>query len=116
MKALSIQQPWAWAILNAGKDIENRRWYTSVRGRVLIHAGKKYDIDGRDFLESLEIIAPEAEEIEMGGIVGSVSIDDCVQNSGSRWFFGPYGFLLRDPAIVPFKPYRGQLGFFEVLI
>ena len=40
MKALSIRQPWAWLILNAGKDIENRSWYTSVRGRVLIHASK----------------------------------------------------------------------------
>lgn len=26
MKALSIRQPWAWAILHAGKDVENRDW------------------------------------------------------------------------------------------
>lgn len=27
--ALSIRQPWAWAILHAGKDIENRDWHTA---------------------------------------------------------------------------------------
>lgn len=26
MIALSIRQPWAWLIINAGKDIENRDW------------------------------------------------------------------------------------------
>ncbi|MDD5394961.1 MAG: ASCH domain-containing protein [Thiothrix sp.] len=53
MKALSIQQPWAWAILNAGKDIENRDWYTPVRGRILIHAGKKIDKGSIGFIEDL---------------------------------------------------------------
>ena len=38
--ALSIRQPWAWAILHAGKDIENRSWSTSFRGPVCIHAAK----------------------------------------------------------------------------
>src|SRR5690348_2447825 len=40
MKALSIRQPWAWLILHAGKDIENRDWSTRFRGQVLIHAAK----------------------------------------------------------------------------
>ncbi len=46
MKALSIRQPWAWAILFAGKRIENRRQkndrepraLTGFRGEFLIHA------------------------------------------------------------------------------
>lgn len=37
--ALSIRQPWAWAILHAGKRIENRDWRgCKYRGPVLIHA------------------------------------------------------------------------------
>jgi len=28
MKAITIKQPWAWAIVFAGKDIENRSWRT----------------------------------------------------------------------------------------
>ena len=39
-KAISIRQPWAWAIVHAGKDIENRDWSTRYRGPVCIHAAK----------------------------------------------------------------------------
>lgn len=40
MKALTVQQPWAWAIIHAGKTVENRtqRWW-SYRGPLAIHAG-----------------------------------------------------------------------------
>lgn len=122
MKALSIRQPWAWMIVNGWKDIENREWYTSVTGRILVHASKgmtkeEYDeaaqvaYDIRDDVEDL----PLFEEIERGGIIGSIDIAGCVKHSGSPWFFGTYGFVLREPEILPFRPYRGQLGFFEVM-
>lgn len=38
-KALTVRNPWAWAIINAGKDVENRSWQTEYRGQVFIHAG-----------------------------------------------------------------------------
>ena len=49
-----------------------------------------------------------------GGIVGAVDIVDCVTESDSDWFSGPYGYVLRDPKPLPFRPVRGQLGFFRV--
>ena len=41
--AISVRQPWAWAIVHGGKDIENRDWKASnpglrFRGAVAIHA------------------------------------------------------------------------------
>ena len=39
MKALSVRAPWWWAILH-GKPVENREWYTNVRGRIVLHASK----------------------------------------------------------------------------
>ena len=124
MKALSIRQPWAWLILNAGKDIENRDWRTHVRGRVLIHAAKGMTIDewggAWGFAEgsgaSTKAIAAgvTSKNIERGGIIGSVEIVDCVTESNSRWFMGRYGFVLRDPKPLPFIPWKGQLGFFDV--
>lgn len=108
MKALSIQQPWAYAILNLGKDIENRSWPTSFRGRVLIHVGKKMDTEGLEYLGVLHV------PFDTGGIVGSVEIVDCVQSSDSEWFNGTYGFVLRNPIRLPFMACRGQLGFFDV--
>jgi hypothetical protein len=39
MRALTVQQPWAWAIVHGGKDVENRTQEWSYRGPLLIHAG-----------------------------------------------------------------------------
>lgn len=119
MMTLSIRQPWAWLILNAGKDIENRDWRTDRRGRFLIHAGKGMTRDEYESGESMlwldpGVQLPPFEALERGGIVGSVELVDCVTDSESEWFFGKYGFVLREPKILPFMPYRGQLGFFEV--
>lgn len=123
MLALSIRQPWAWMILHSGKDIENRTWPTRFRGRVLVHAAKGMTRDewehglwfargcipnGSDVLSRLPFL-----NIERGGIVGSVEIFDCVTHSDSPWFTGPYGFVIRNPIVHPFVPYRGSLGFFQ---
>lgn len=113
MKTLSIQQPWAWAILHGGKDIENRDWPTQVRGRVLIHVGKKFDKDECDYINGVFGVTVPTD-LQTGGIVGSVEIVDCVKQSKSKWFFGRFGFVLRNPIVLPFMPCRGQLGFFEV--
>lgn len=42
MRAISVRQPWAWAIMHGGKDVENRSRNIagSYRGPVAIHAGK----------------------------------------------------------------------------
>lgn len=126
MKALSIRQPWAWLILNAGKDIENRDWPARLRGRILIHASKGMTRDEyEDALDTAHAISrthpfpsgltlPAFDDLQRGGIVGSVEIVDCVRESASPWFFGEYGFVLKDPRSLPFQPYKGALGFFEV--
>lgn len=129
MKALSIRQPWAWAILYAGKDIENRDWQPRnpglrFRGRVLIHAGKQIDADAAasDMIISHALasgVAPEdipadGQMLPRGGIVGSVEIVDVVTTSPSPWFTGHYGLVLREPRPLPFVPLKGALGFFDV--
>lgn len=123
MKAISIRQPWAWLIINAGKDIENRDWPTRMRGRVLVHAAKGMTRDEyasvKDLLtfssmRSLGIELPAFSELDRGGIVGSVEIVDCVTDSPSPWFFGKHGFVLRDPKPLPFVPFKGALSFFDV--
>lgn len=117
MIALSIKQPWAWAIIHAGKDIENRDWSTQYRGRVLIHASK--GVTRAEYEESAWAIGPgikcpSLKEIERGGIIGAATIVDCVTDSASRWFVGDYGFVLADPKPCPFVPCRGALGFWKV--
>lgn len=132
MKALSIRAPWWYAILHAGKDIENRSWPTNLRGRVLIQAstwwGWEEIQDDWETIKHIRVseghLAPVAypqftwrNMQEMSGcIVGSVEIVDCVRESKSPWFFGRYGFVLRDPEIIS-SPNRvkGALGFFEAV-
>jgi hypothetical protein len=125
MPALTVRQPWAWLIIYAGKDIENRTWPTRIRGRVLIHAAKGCTKD--EYLDAAEyaleavadeyrgrgLVIPPWRTIERGGIIGSVEIVDCVSRSDSPWFMGRFGFVLRNPQPLPFEPCRGALGFWK---
>ncbi|MEO3869415.1 hypothetical protein ABGB18_11335 [Nonomuraea sp. B12E4] len=45
MKALTVRQPWAFAIAALGKSVENRTWNTHYRGLLAIHAGSRWDSD-----------------------------------------------------------------------
>lgn len=121
-KALSVRQPWAWAIIHGGKDIENRTWQAvnhglNVRGRVAIHAaatmGKgDYERDG-EFVRSLAQGCPPAIDLLRGGIIGSVEVIDVVKDSLSPWFFGPRGLVLANPEPCDFIPVKGCLGYFN---
>ncbi|UPK31846.1 ASCH domain-containing protein [Bradyrhizobium sp. 186] len=125
-KALSIMQPWAWLIVNGRKDIENRDWTTRYRGPVAIHAGKKGDkgpwhdlvngihpVTGERLGWSIDISGARPPGADCGGIVGVAEIVDCVDSSGSPWFVGRYGFVIRNARPVPFIPVKGALGFFK---
>lgn len=122
MKCISIRQPWAWAIIHAGKDIENRTWETGYRGPVLIHAAKGMtQQEYADFCEFFSkkvgrrgITPPSFERLTRGGIVGRADIIACVREHPSPWFFGPYGFVLANVEPLPFRPCLGKLGLFDV--
>ena len=127
MKAISVRAPWWWAILHAGKDIENRDWPTKFRGRVLLYASKWWSMSevaddgetvGRIYRQAGGASHDHGFTYRMmrdrgGHIIGSVEIVDCVEQSDSPWFFGRYGFVLRDPvAFETPTPCKGALGFF----
>lgn len=133
MLALSIRQPWARLILVAGKDVENRDWPTRHRGRILIHAAQSMtrgewedaitfsraiiSRTGRrhgDAPCTLRSLGLAPDDLQRGGIIGSVDLVDCATASDSPWFMGRYGFVLRNPKPLPFTPWKGQLGFFDV--
>lgn len=124
--ALSVRQPWVWCMFHAGKDIENRSWPTQFRGRVCIHAAQGMTRDEyEDCLDTVHMISrthpfppglslPAFKDLERGGIVGTVDIVDCLTTSASPWFFGRFGFVLRNPTLLPRAiPVRGALGFFD---
>lgn len=124
--ALSGTQPWFWACLYAGKDIENRDWPTRVRGTVAFHASKgmtraQYneacEVIGNicDGITRPDVIVPAYDSLPRGAIIGLIDIVDCVQSHPSPWFFGEYGFVLRNPrALKEPIPCKGALGFWQV--
>jgi len=121
MKAITLRQPWAWAIINAGKDIENRDWKTHFRGRVAIHAAvgmthSQYE-EACEYIRNINrrVRIPAYEDMERGAIIGTVEIVDCVQDTDSPWFMGNYGFVLARPRRLP-KPIacKGALSFWNV--
>jgi hypothetical protein len=105
VSALSIKQPYPHHIFNDGKDVENRDWFTTKRGWVIVHAGKKDD-------EDRKLI--RAKSMPLGGVVGMMRIDDCVSDMDSRWFYGKFGFVIGKAFPLPLIPCRGQLGFFKL--
>ena len=120
---LSVRQPWAWLIVNGYKDIENRTWSTKVRGRILIHASKSMTADDyRDCCLFVldrginDVLIMKPEYLKRGGIVGETTITDCVSSHQSKWFEGPYGFVLSDSKPLPFQECKGHLGFFKLTV
>ena len=112
MKALTIRQPWAWAIIHAGKDIENRSWNTKLRGTIAVHAGFAYDKHAK---LPRGVKPPHEEQIVRGAIIGVADIVDVVERHRSKWFSGPFGFVLANPRALRrpiFCP--GRLSFWEV--
>lgn len=116
--ALSIRQPWIWAMFNAGKDIENRVWPTQVRGPICLHAAKA--MTGQDIREyegffgfDLAGVPADYSALPRGAIVGTAEIVDCVRDCRSKWFFGPWGFVLRNVQPVEPIPVKGDLRFFD---
>ncbi len=100
MKALSIRQPWAYAILHGGKDIENRTQYRKYRGELVIHAPKTLDT-----FERWPQGEPKPDEsvLHRSAILGVVDLVDVVQQSSSPWFDAKFafGFKLANPRPLP---------------
>lgn len=120
MKALSIRQPWAWLIVNGWKDIENRSWVPTFRGEFYVHASQSLSgtIAERERIREwvwkrFDVEIPDDFCLVRGGIVGKATVVDVVNSSRSPWFEGPHGLVLEQPMRLPFRPYKGRLGFFD---
>lgn len=121
MRAISIHQPWAWAIFHAGKNVENRSRGTLHRGPLAIHASKgldpaEYQAAAREIWRITGTYAPPPEELLRGVVLGTVDIVDCVRDSQSPWAMrGCAHWLLENarPLASPL-PQRGQQGMFNV--
>ncbi len=117
MRALSIRQPWAWAILHAGKDVENRGWRTSYRGRLVIHAAKTIDRDALDRLAHLTGLGwTPLSPFVTGCLLGTVELLGCSRHAFSGWAEpGAWHWQLSCPRpLAEPIPWPGARGLFTV--
>jgi hypothetical protein len=131
MKALSIRQPWAWLIVHAGKECENRTRRFSHRGPLLIHASAtmtRADYEAcQIFIGGIADLLPKEKQpgrwwlpaydilrAQCGGIVGQMNVVDCVEDHPSPWFCGPWALVIDGANELPFYPCKGHLSLFEV--
>jgi len=112
VKALTLHQPWAWAIAHAGKRIENRSWRppASIVGqRIAIHAGQGWNWDKTIWGTSTP--PPTKAWLQQQGMVGAIVATAKVVAAGDdsmlyreglaslddlRWYCGPVGWVLED--------------------
>jgi hypothetical protein len=130
MKALSLWEPWASAVVLGIKKIETRSWDTRHHGILLIHAAKHPPEDLPNLLRHLQrAFEPEPLHFNLGYLIGMVNVVRTMRTehistytdvgpSELEWGDyrpGRYGWFLTNPC--PFKqpiPYRGRQGLFEV--
>lgn len=125
LKALTIRAPWAWAIAQGWKRVENRSWSTRFRGRIAIHAAvsKESDDDAAATFAALGIEPPS--EFVRGAIIGTVELvdilplDEFLRRFGDDRFdrefaFGPLCWVLREPRLCVPTPCSGNFQLWSV--
>jgi hypothetical protein len=121
--ALSIHQPWAWAIVAGHKDVENRstRFAVAKGGMapcsIAIHASRgmtrrEYE-SAAAFMATLGVVCPRPDVLVRGAVVGVATVVDIVNQHSSPWFFGPRGLVLEDASATEPVLVQGVLGFFR---
>jgi len=141
IRALTVRQPWAWAILHCGKDVEyrTRNVAGSYRGPVAIHASKTPDEWAANprYGDSVLLDASDAaglvfrwqneNDFPRGAIIGVVDLVDSHRSSWcgpecnqdklcSHWAHAfSQHLVFADPRPLPMPvPWKGRLGLWRI--
>jgi ASCH domain/Tetratricopeptide repeat len=118
LRALSVRQPWAWAICAGIKKTENRTWTTERRGTIAIHASTSTQVVNA-FHKDSGCEAMHRKNFVFGAIIGFADIVDVAsygrQHEDDPFAEGPYcwtmgnGRFLKEPIPIP-----GKLNLFKL--
>lgn len=136
MKVLSLREPWLYAMLELGKDIENRVWSTRYRGPLSLHRALGCTRAEYDWAEAWmqdnidpEIVLPPFDVFmagrRFGGIVALCTVTGCTLNSARnprpKWAMlvnaegrPQYGFDVSNIITHRFVPWVGAQRIFNV--
>jgi hypothetical protein len=116
MKTISIKNPHAYLIAKGIKDVENRTWKTSYRGKILIHASQKWDTKTILTREQFDLLPSYDTKIPSSAIIGEVEIIDCIKDSQSIWAMdGHFHWVLANAVLfeTPILNVKGKLSFWD---
>ena len=97
LMALTLRQPWATAIRDLGKRVENRTWRPPAHmlgQTIAIHAGKTFDEPGADWIAARTGRMTTATNVPIGAVIALARIRSVITEGSSDdfWFSGPYGW------------------------
>jgi activating signal cointegrator 1 len=127
VRALSLTQPWATAIIIGVKQIETRSWYTSHRRCIAIHAAKGFPGWAKEFAATEHTLGRLPGRFPRGAIIGLATIQDVRRTEALRgsisalerlygdYDAGRWGWVLTDIRALP-EPItcKGALGLWAV--
>ncbi len=127
MRAITLWQPYATAIACGSKTIETRSWNTDYRGRIAIHAAKRWTPKQRRFAQIEVNLGRLPPQIHLGMVVATAEIVDVRTSEellptidGANRTFGDFapgrfGWMLENiqPLREPF-PWVGRQRFFTI--
>ena len=123
MRAFTVYQPYAYAIVAGLKGYETRPRRTNIRGRVAVHAGKQ-----KITLDSMRavVVPGEGKKLHYGAVLGTVEIVDCVpveevvdsltpkEKVLGDYSPGRWAWVLKNPVMFDMPIYaRGKQGWWE---
>lgn len=105
-RALSLKAPYAWAVIHGDKDVENRTWWTEIRGDFWIASSAQ--VTSAYFQSACETIkrvaphlkVPPLEEHVLGAIIGRASIVDCILPGGLAFVDKPHAQAARSNYLI----------------
>ncbi len=123
MRAVTLIQPWAWAICHANKRVENRTWApprAAIGKPLAIHAGKSYSFEAvKIIFDTSGLLVPST--VAFGAVVAVATLADVVHTETDLpddqwdWYCGPFGWVLEDVQVLPEPvPCRGALSLWEL--
>ncbi len=125
-RALSVRQPWAWAIFH-GKKVENRSFaavsHGMTTGEICIHASKgmtreEYE-NARALILANGVDCPAPADLVRGGIIGTsavtrIAMPDDEELKDDPWYYGECGLVLaKQVELASPIPCMGALGYFQ---
>lgn len=123
MRAFTVHQPYAYAIVAGLKGYETRPRRTNIRGRVAVHAGKQ-----EITLDSMRVVVvPSAgKKLHYGAVLGTVEIVDCLpveevvdtlterERALGDYSPGRWAWVLKNPVMFDTPiPARGKQGWWN---